>query len=856
MTLSEYQATWKKRPEKHAALPTDLKKHVLRTPQVKVQIEDDRTGMDIETLKRAFLDNLYYIQAKDLHNATPYDLYMALSWTVRDRLLQRWIRTQETYLKQDVRSVCYFSAEYLLGRQLGNALVNVGLYEPARTFLRELGFELVDLMEQENEPGLGNGGLGRLAACFMDSLATLGVPAIGYGIRYEFGIFAQTIQGGWQVEQPDRWLRYGNPWEIPRPEYLVEVKFGGHTEAYTDPQGRYRVSWAHERSVLGTPYDTPVPGYRTNTVNTLRLWSARATEDFDFQVFNAGDFARAVAGKTYSENITKVLYPNDNTYQGKELRLEQQYFFVSCSLQDILRRYWNHHVDLDSFTDKVTIQINDTHPAIGIAELMRLLVDEYLIEWDKAWQITQKVFAYTNHTLLAEALERWPVSLFGRLLPRHLEIIYEINERFLHLAHSRFGNDGERIARLSLIQEGSEKYVRMANLACVGSHAINGVAKLHTELLEQDVLADFYALTPEKFSNKTNGVTPRRFVLLSNPKLALLYTERLGQEWIRDLDLLRKLEDHLHDPDFRSAWKKIKADNKHDLAEYILQFNGIEVDPDSLFDIQVKRIHEYKRQLLMLLYIITLYHRLKHNPTMPLQPRTFIFAGKAAPGYTMAKLIIKCIHSVAAVINTDPDVGGRLKLVFLANFNVSLAQRIYPAADLSEQISTAGKEASGTGNMKFAMGGALTIGTLDGANIEIREQVGPENFFLFGLTAQQVYALKARGYRPYDYYQTNAELRSVIDLVISGHFSPDQPDLFRPLADALMARDEYMLFADYQVYLDCQHQVDAAFADCERWTTMSILNAVRMGYFSSDRSMGEYCRDIWKTGPVAVELNG
>lgn len=850
---SDYQSVWRKRATQHAALPTDYQKHPHRTSEAAVQIEDDRTGMNVETLRRAFLDNLYYIQGKDLQLATPYDLYMALSYTVRDRLLQRWLHTQEVYLQQDVRSVCYLSAEYLLGRQLGNALINVGLYEQARAFLKEMNLDLRDLMEQEIEPGLGNGGLGRLAACFMDSLASLEIPAIGYGIRYEFGIFAQSIRDGWQVEQPDRWLRYGNPWEIPRPEYLVEVKFGGHTEGYIDPAGQYRVSWVNDRSVLGTPYDYPVPGYRNDTVNTLRLWSARATEDFNFQVFDSGDFARAVADKTYSEDITKVLYPNDNTYQGRELRLEQQYFFVSCSLQDIIRRYLSYHSDFESFADKVTLQINDTHPSIGIAELMRLLVDEYLVGWDKAWQITRRVFAYTNHTLLSEALERWPVALFGNLLPRHLEIIYEINRRFLDEVRERFPEDEGRIARLSLIQEGSQKQVRMANLACVGSHAINGVAQLHTELLKKDVLADFYALWPEKFTNVTNGVTPRRFLLLSNPKLALLLSERIGQDWLKDLDQIGRIESLVADPAFRSAWQQIKDDNKRDLAEYILQFNQIEVDPDSLFDIQVKRFHEYKRQLLLAFFIVTLYNRLKRQPDLEIVPRTFIFGGKSAPGYAMAKLIIKFINSVARVVNSDPQVSRHLKVVFLANYNVSLAQRIYPACDLSEQISTAGKEASGTSNMKFALNGALTIGTLDGANIEIREKVGPDNFFLFGLTAQQVYDLKARGYNPRDYYDSNAELREVVDRISAGGFSGGDTNLFRPLLDSLLYRDDYLVFADYQAYIDCQEQVSQAFRDRERWLTMSILNSARMGYFSSDRSIREYSRNIWQSEPVPVE---
>jgi glycogen phosphorylase len=834
---------------------TQIKRHVRSTALVEIQVEDDRTGMDVETLKRAFIDNLYYIQGKDKNFATSYDYYMALAYTIRDRLVHRWIKTEQTYFEKDVRVVCYLSAEFLLGRQLGQNLINVGLWERARQAIKETaGLELEDLMEHEQEPGLGNGGLGRLAACFLDSLATLEIPALGYGIRYEFGIFKQDIRDGWQAERPDTWLQLGNPWEIPRPEYRVKVNFGGHTEPYTDRSGHYRVRWIPDRTVLGTPYDTLVPGYHTDTVNTLRLWSARASEEFNFQVFDAGDYARAVADKTYSENISKVLYPNDNTFQGRELRLEQQYFFVSCSIQDIIRLYLHTHENFDHFAQQIAIQLNDTHPSIGIAELMRLFVDEYALEWEQAWQITQKCFAYTNHTLLAEALERWPVSLFGRLLPRHLEIIYEINRRFLEEVRRQNAGDEARVARLSLIEEGAEKYVRMAHLACVGSHAINGVAALHSELLKKDLLRDFYALWPEKFRNKTNGVTPRRWLLLSNPKLALLLTQKMGTGWITHLEDLKKLETWVEDPEFCQRWHQIKQENKLDLAEYILHYNNIQVNADSLFDIQVKRMHEYKRQLLNVLYIITLYNRIKQNPGLAIPPRTFIFGGKAAPGYFMAKLIIKLINAVANVVNSDPDIRDHIKVVFIANFSVSLGQRIYPAADLSEQISTAGKEASGTGNMKFAMNGALTIGTLDGANIEIREAVGPENFFLFGLNAEQVYEWKARGYNPWDIYHSNTELREVIDQLSQGYFSPENHDLFRPIVESLLVRDEYFLLADYQSYIDCQDQVNRAFLDAQNWTRMSILNTARMGNFSSDRTIREYCQDIWDIQPVKVEL--
>lgn len=831
-----------------------FKTNIFGSKRSPVQIEDDRTGISIETLKRAIYDNLYYIQGKNKLLATSHDYYMALAYTVRDRLIHRWLKTIETYLKQDAKVVFYLSAEFLMGRQLGHNLVNVGLWKQADKALKESGLDLYELIEQEAEPGLGNGGLGRLAACFLDSLATLDIPAIGYGIRYEFGIFDQAIQDGWQVERPDRWLHLGNPWEIPRPEYMVEVKLGGHTETYTDLQGRDRVRWIPERTVLGTPYDTLVPGYNTNNVNTLRLWSAKASQDFDFQVFDTGDYTRAVAQKTYSENISKVLYPNDNNPQGKELRLEQQYFFVSCSLQDIIRHYlWNHDT-FDRFSEKAAIQLNDTHPSIGIAELMRLLVDEHQLDWEQAWQITRNTFAYTNHTLLAEALERWSVSLFARLLPRHLEIIYEINRRFLDRVWLQYSGDITKLANLSLIEEGAEKQVRMAHLACVGSHAVNGVSALHTELLKTDVLKDFYELCPEKFSNKTNGITPRRWLLLANPKLTLLITQTIGKNWLKNLEELSQLEDFIEDRHFCDRWQQIKQENKQDLKAYIQHHNNIEVDAHSLFDIQVKRIHEYKRQLLNVLYIITLYNRLRNNPDLEIQPRTFIFGGKAAPGYFMAKLIIKLINSVAEVVNRDPHARDRLKVVFLPNFSVTLGEKVYPAADLSEQISTAGKEASGTGNMKFALNGALTVGTLDGANIEIREAVGAENFWLFGLNAQEVSQLKTQRYNPRNYYNANAELRKAIDSIASGYFSLDEPNLFQPIIDSLLNQDEYLLLADYQSYLDCQEKVSQAYQDRDNWTRMSILNAARMGKFSSDRAIQEYAQDIWQVKPVKVEL--
>ena len=817
--------------------------------------EDIRTGLSIESFKRAFLDNLYYVQARFPAVATQNDIYMALAYTVRDRLLQRWINTGLTYFEKKSRTAVYLSAEFLLGPHLGNNLINLGVFDEVRQAMEELGLDLHALLDQEEEPGLGNGGLGRLAACYIDSLATLEIPAIAYGIRYEFGIFDQEIRDGWQMEVTDKWLRLGNPWEVARPEIAFDVKLGGYTQGYMDEAGRYRVRWIPHQVVKGIAYDTPILGYRVNTANTLRLWKAEACESFDFGAFNVGDYYGAVDEKMVSENITKVLYPNDEALQGKQLRLEQQYFFVSCALQDMIRIYRQTGNDLSHFHEKYAVQLNDTHPSIAVAELMRLLVDEYDMDWEPAWDITRRTFAYTNHTLLPEALERWSVPLFASLLPRHLEIIYEINRRFLDEARLRYPDDDGRIARLSLIDEGGERCVRMAHLACVGSHTINGVARLHSELLKRDVLKDFYDLAPGKFTNKTNGVTPRRFLALANPGLTRLISEAIGDNWVRDLDELRALEPLAEDAGFREKWRRVKLENKRLLAAEIERRAGLRVDPASLFDVQIKRIHEYKRQHLNILHVISLYHWLKENPDAECTPRTVIFAGKAAPGYFMAKLIIKLITAVAEVVNADPDIRGRLKVVFLPDYNVKRSQRIVPAADLSEQISTAGKEASGTGNMKLSMNGALTIGTLDGANIEIREEVGAENFFLFGLTAEEVYAVKAQGYRPWEIPEAIPQLKEVLDLLGSGCFSRGYAGLFTPLLTSLIGRDDYMLLADYASYLDCQKEVGKAYADPERWTRMAILNVARMGKFSSDRAIREYCEDIWKVKPVSVSLS-
>ena len=820
----------------------------------KLILEDDRTALSKEALKTAFLDDLFYVQGKFPALATQHDYYMALANAVRDRMLQRWVSTAAAYTKQASRTVAYLSAEFLMGPHLGNNLINLGIFDRVKQCMGELGLNFEQLLQQEEEPGLGNGGLGRLAACFIDSLATLEVPAVGYGIRYEFGIFSQEIIDGWQVEKTDKWLRYGNPWELVRPEWAVEVKLGGSADHYIDEHDRLRLRWVPHKTVIGVPYDTPILGYHTNTANTLRLWRSEAPESFDFAIFNSGDYYGAVNQKVASENLSKVLYPNDDQARGKELRLEQQYFFVSCSLQDMLRILRTQKLPVERFHEKFAVQLNDTHPAIAIAELMRLLVDEALLPWAEAWKVCVKTFAYTNHTLLPEALERWPLEMFGRVLPRHLQIIFEINAQFLEEVRMRFLGDEARIARMSLIDESGERYVRMAHLACVGSHAINGVADLHSQLLKRDVLKDFFEMWPQKFSNKTNGVTPRRWMVLANPKLSDLISERIGDGWIKDLSQLKGLESLADDPDFRARWRAIKHHNKQEFAALALRRTGISIDPESIFDVLVKRIHEYKRQHLQVLHIVSLYHRIKSDPTWNLQPRTFIFGGKAAPGYHLAKLMIKLITAVGEVVNRDPDVRGRLKVVFLPNFNVTNGQRIYPAADLSEQISTAGKEASGTGNMKFSMNGAVTIGTLDGANIEIREEVGADNFFLFGLSTEELYALKARGYRPIDYYYANSGLREVLDLIRSGFFSRGDTELFRPLIDGLLHHDPYFLLADFQSYVDCQAKVSEAYGDREHWARMSILNTARSGKFSSDRTIREYCAEIWGVKSVPIQL--
>jgi starch phosphorylase len=814
--------------------------------------EPTRSGLAADTLRRAVLDNLACLQACYPHIATPHDWYMALAYTVRDRMLARWVSTVQTYAARDLKIACYLSAEFLIGPQLGSNLVALGIEPAAREAMRALGRDLDALLALEEEPGLGNGGLGRLAACYLDSMATLEIPAIGYGIRYEFGIFDQEIRDGWQVEITDKWLQKGNPWEIVRPEVSYYVKFGGHTEPGADDRGQYRVRWIPAGEVKGVACDTPVPGYRVNTCNTLRLWKSEAVESFDFQDFNVGDYYGAVRQKVISETLSKVLYPNDEPEIGKRLRLAQQYFFVSCSLQDMLRLLDIKREPLARFPDLFAAQLNDTHPSIAVAELMRLLVDERGLPWNQAWEIIRRTLAYTNHTLLPEALETWGLPLFRSLLPRPLEIIYEINRRFLDEVRARYPGDEARVARVSLIDEHGDKRVRMANLATVGAHAINGVAALHSELLRQTVLRDFAELWPDRFHNVTNGVTPRRFVVLSNPGLARLLDEAAGEGWVTDTARLKALEAHCGDAAFQEAWRRVKRANKEALAARIRERTGIVVAPDALFDIQVKRIHEYKRQHLNVLHIVTLYRRLRDDPNLELAPRCFVFGGKAAPGYHMAKLMIRLITGVAEVVNGDPAVGGRLKVAFFPDFNVKNAHGIYPAADLSEQISTAGKEASGTGNMKFMLNGALTIGTLDGANVEIREEVGAENFFLFGLSAGEVERIWREGYRPAAHVEGNAELRAVLDLIAGGCFARGDAEVFRPLVNNLLYADPFLVLADYADYVACQERVSAAWAEPERWTRMSILNTARAGKFSSDRAIREYARRIWGTKPVSV----
>jgi starch phosphorylase len=801
---------------------------------------------------KSFLEHLEYTLGKDKYTATQADFFNALAYTVRDRLVERWLDTQQHYYNDDSKRVYYLSMEYLMGRSLENSLINLGMHDQFREAMEALGHDLGELCGQEQDAGLGNGGLGRLAACFLDSMATLSLPAYGYGIRYEYGIFRQRIVDDAQVEVPDNWLRYLNPWELVRQEHLHPVKFFGRVETKTDASGEAAYDWVDTEDVMAMAFDMPVPGYGTNTVNSMRLWSAKSTREFDLNFFNAGDYIRAVEDKMMTENISKVLYPADHKLEGKELRLRQEYFLASATVQDVLYRFKKAHGDLALLPDKVAIQLNDTHPSLAIPELMRILIDQEGLGWDEAWRITVNVFAYTNHTILPEALESWPVWMFEQLLPRILLIIYEINERFLAEVKTRYPGDTGRLAWMSLIEENGQKLIRMAHLAIVGSHSVNGVSRIHTEILKYKVFRHFYDMFPERFISITNGITQRRWLKKANPALADLITDHIGDGWLTDLDQLRKLQPLADDPEFRSRWREVKRQNKQMMAEYIARHNCLEIDVDSLFDCQVKRLHEYKRQLLNVLHIITLYNRIKENPGGDFVPRTIIFGGKAAPSYFTAKLIIRLINAVGARVNADPAINGRLKVVFLANYGVSLAERIFPAADLSEQISTAGTEASGTGNMKFALNGALTIGTLDGANIEIMEEVGRDNIFIFGLNAAEVADLK-KTYCPQDYYNSDPELRMALDMIADGTFSPAEPALFRPIFDALLTNgDDYLVLADYAPYVACQEEVSRLYRDQEEWTRRSILNCAGMGKFSSDRAIAEYAREIWKASPVEV----
>jgi starch phosphorylase len=803
-------------------------------------------GNDAETLKAAISDHLLYTVGKEPINATARDWFLAAAHTVRDLVTEHWMSTLNRYYQEDSKRVYYMSMEFLIGRTLVNSLVNLGIYDVVRQAIEDLGQDFDEVAAWEVEAALGNGGLGRLAACLLDSMATIGVAGFGYGIRYDYGMFTQHIEHGWQVESPENWLRYGNPWEFPRPGVIYPVRFGGRVIHFRDALGHQRSQWVDAEDVMAMAYDVPVPGFGGKVVNNLRLWSAKSTREFDLKYFNAGNYIEAVRDKAESETLSKVLYPSDITDRGKELRFKQEYFFVAASLQDILARFRKSHTDWEKLPDKVALQLNDTHPALVIAELMRVLTDEHRIEWDRAWSITRRCCAYTNHTLLPEALETWPVELFSRILPRHLEIIFQLNHEFLQGVRYRHPGDTELLRRVSLVAEGDERRIRMAHLAVIGSHKVNGVAAIHTGLMKSTIFSDFEHLSPGKIINMTNGVTPRRWLLASNPRLAELITRHIGDGWITDLDQLRRLEPLADDRAFRAEFRAVKRANKEALALMIAQRIGVDVDPASLFDVQVKRIHEYKRQLLNMVQVVVRYARMRANPAIEVQARTVIIGGKAAPGYALAKLIIKLVNDVAEVVNNDPATRGRLKVVFLPNYNVSTAEIVMPAADLSQQISTAGTEASGTGNMKLAMNGALTIGTWDGANVEMCEEIGEEHMFLFGLTAQEVARRRIDGYDAYAAVRADKDLSMALDMIGSGFFSPDQPDIFRPLVETLTAAgDHYLLTADFQSYMTAQDRVDRAFADPDDWARRTILNVARMGKFSSDRTVAEYARQIW-----------
>ncbi|XP_076013394.1 glycogen phosphorylase, liver form [Genypterus blacodes] len=809
---------------------------------------------NVAELKKGFNRHLHFTLVKDRNIATPRDYYFALAHTVRDHLVGRWIRTQQFYYEADPKRVYYLSLEFYMGRTLQNTMINLGLQNACDEAIYQLGLDMEELEEMEEDAGLGNGGLGRLAACFLDSMATLGLAAYGYGIRYEYGIFNQKIREGWQVEEADDWLRHGNPWEKARPEYMLPVHFYGRVEETEDGS-----KWVDTQVVLAMPYDTPIPGYMNNTVNTMRLWSARAPNDFNLRDFNVGDYIQAVLDRNLAENISRVLYPNDNFFEGKELRLKQEYFVVAATLQDIIRRFrttktGTSRSSFETFPDKVAIQLNDTHPAMAIPELMRIFVDIEKLDWDTAWDLTKRTFAYTNHTVLPEALERWPVELMEKLLPRHLQIIYQINQIHLDRIAALFPKDMAKIQKMSLIEEDGCKRVNMAHLCIVGSHAVNGVAEIHSNIIKDDVFRDFSDLEPEKFQNKTNGITPRRWLLLCNPGLAELIAEAIGEDYVKDLSQLQRLNDFVDDSAFIRDVSKVKQDNKLKFAQYLENEYRVKINPSSMFDVHVKRIHEYKRQLLNCLHIIAMYNRIRKNPTAPFVPRTMIIGGKAAPGYYMAKLIIKLITSVADAVNNDPVVGNKLKVIYLENYRVSLAEKVIPATDLSEQISTAGTEASGTGNMKFMLNGALTIGTMDGANVEMAEEAGEENLFIFGMRVKDVAELDKMGYDAMTYYKKIPVLKEVMDQIKIGYFSPKNPDLFKDLTDMLFEHDRFKVFADFEDYMKCQAKVSKLYEDPEEWTKMVIRNIAATGKFSSDRTITEYATEIWGVEPTDLKI--
>ncbi len=814
--------------------------------------EYDKLDLHRASLRRSLANRLVYSMGKDPITATTRDWFNTTAYAVRERLIERWMETMRSYYRSDAKRVYYLSMEFLTGRLLANSLLNLGILEECRQALADLGLDLEQVREIEQDPGLGNGGLGRLAACFLDSLATLSLPGYGYGIRYEYGMFTQRIERGRQVEHPEMWLRYGNPWEFPRPEALFPVKFGGRVVQFTDDKGHSQFHWVDTEDVMAMAFDTPVPGYGTSTVNNLRLWSARASRDFNLKYFNEGNYIKAVQQKNESETLSKVLYPVDTTQIGRELRLKQEYFFVCASLQDIVRRFRVSHTDLNELPDRVAVQLNDTHPAIAVPELMRVLLDVHRMDWDRAWDITRRTFSYTNHTLMPEALETWPVDLFGQVLPRHLQIVYEINARFLEEVRHRNPGDVNQLRRMSIVDEDHGRRLRMSHLAVIGSHRVNGVSRVHTELMKRTMFADFDRFFPDAFVNITNGVTPRRWLHAANPELSALITAEIGPGWLRDLFELRRLAPLADDTAFRARFRAVKRHNKERLAQLIAERLHITVDPASLFDVHVKRFHEYKRQLLNLLHVVTRYNRIREGAAPGAVARTVIFSGKAAPGYAVAKQIIALIHAVADVVNNDPAMDGRLKVAFIPDYNVSSAEQIVPACDLSEQISLAGTEASGTGNMKLALNGAVTIGTLDGANVEIREEVGDDQIFIFGLTAERVVELRTAGYSPTRYVEADPELRRALEMIGSGYFPGGDADGFRPIVDALTGYgDQYMLLADYRPYVDCQDRVDALYGDAEAWTRCAILNVAGMGRFSSDRAIQEYAETVWHTRPIS-----